>query len=330
MASSWFKGLSSILSRRNNKKKVSLRQTSKLHRDLYLEPLETRLNPSNFDFQGGVINLYLSNDLNGTTFTINNSASNGQANNSSVTITTSSPNTWTNGTPAPGLPNQLAVGSFTNVGQTLTIITNDPTLAGLVNFNFTNVAAITPDVSLIVGSSTIDGIYLNNISPITRTAGNGYFTSPTTAGGTLTISGGSGTGAAATGLIGFNRDATYNITSTTTGTFNLGDTIAISGGGGATVVAAQAVITALGATPQFRILTPGSYTDLRPGTPFTITNLTVPGTGTFDASAQNAYGGLVSVNVTSGGTNYVNPIAVNIVTPTGAPAGFNFAASAGV
>ncbi|MEI6686301.1 MAG: hypothetical protein WCN64_09200, partial [Planctomycetota bacterium] len=79
MASSWFKGLSSLLSRKSNKK-VSSRQFPKLHRDLYLEPLETRLNPSNYAYVAGTgaLNIWLNNDVSSTVFTINNSASNGQ------------------------------------------------------------------------------------------------------------------------------------------------------------------------------------------------------------------------------------------------------------
>ncbi|NDH07476.1 hypothetical protein EBX93_16410, partial [bacterium] len=319
MASSWFKGLSSILSRRN-KKKVSLRQTSKLHRDLYLEPLETRLNPSNVDFAGGVLGIYLNNDLNGTVFTVNNSASNGQGS-PVITFTTSAPNTWVNGNPG-ALANPVPAG-ITIAGQTLRIDTTVPELAGLLNINFTNAKGGNPDVSLIVGSSVIDAIYLTNTSPITRVAGNGYFTAPTTANGQLTITGfnATGSGAVAVGSIGFNRDDSYFLTPTA-GTFALGDTISIGG-------SANAIITATGATPQFRILTPGAYLNLRPGAPFAIVNLVSGGTGTFDGAAQNAYGGLVGVAVTNGGTGYENPIAIGFpVLPTGAPAGLNFPATA--
>jgi hypothetical protein len=77
---------------------------------------------------------------------------------------------------------------------------------------------------------------------------------------------------------------------------------------------------------HFRILTPGSYNDLQPVTPFTITSQVTGLTGTFNSTAfgqtggtfatTGAYGGLVSVTVTAGGSGYTNPISVTIATPT--------------
>ena len=56
MASSWFKGLSSILSRKSKKKLVIEKPLSRFSRYLALERLEDRLNMDNLiSFVGGVI-----------------------------------------------------------------------------------------------------------------------------------------------------------------------------------------------------------------------------------------------------------------------------------
>ena len=211
MASSWFKGLSSILSRRNSKKKVALRQTSKLHRDLYLEPLETRLNPSNYSYEGTVLTIWRTgSDSVNTTFTINNGASNGTAS-STITITTTSAVGWVNGNPNNGL-NTFTSGAtpsaYNGTTATLTIDTTN-TLNPINNISgvaFTSTT--TADSAVIFGSSTIGGIFLTNINNgTTRVAGDGYIIAPTTANSGITIASGSTptVAAIATGFVGFKR-----------------------------------------------------------------------------------------------------------------------------
>ena len=140
MASSWFKGLSSILSRRNNKKKVSSRQTPKLHRDLYLEPLETRLNPSNFSFSNGNLDIWFNGDPVNTTISVNNNGTSSTAAGRSIFFTTNSPTFWINGDPTAGLNNKLSNGppaSYAGAGTpVLTVFLNDPSLSGLTNIQF--------------------------------------------------------------------------------------------------------------------------------------------------------------------------------------------------
>jgi len=73
MASSWFKGLSSILSRKSNKKLVIEKPLSRFGRYLALERLEDRLNMDNqLSFVGGVLTATIQDNARDIVVSLNN------------------------------------------------------------------------------------------------------------------------------------------------------------------------------------------------------------------------------------------------------------------
>ena len=278
MTSSWFKGLSSILSRRNNKKKVALRQTSKLHRDLYLEPLETRLNPSNVSFSSGNLNIWFNADPVNTTITINNNAADGVAS-SVLTLTTNSSTGWVNGDPTTsplsnllsnGPPASYVINPLNN--KVLRVFLDDSSFGTLTDINFRSTQ--TGDYNVLIGNDGVNRINLTNINVTTNVAGSGYITGPSTGAGTISITGnaGTGNGAAAYSYIGFPRlQQSYTIVpGSSTTAYSTGDTVRLINASNVIVnslpLANQitAAVAEFTSPTTFKILNPGAYLTLQP------------------------------------------------------------------
>ena len=130
MASSWFNGLSSLLSRRNNKR-VKHQPLKSFYKELYLQNLEDRLTPSNVSWNGSTLTVWfasVSGDTNATVITQSNGAT---GNSGTYTINTTSAGGWVDDDPTqtnitPTLPTGITIS-----GQNVLINSYDATVSGL-------------------------------------------------------------------------------------------------------------------------------------------------------------------------------------------------------
>jgi len=129
MASSWFKGLSSILSRRNNKR-VKRQPLKTFYKDLYLENLENRVTPANVSWDGSNLTVWFNSatgDTNATEFSQSNGAT---GNSPTYTINTNSAG-WVDDDPTVGGTTPTLPTGITIVGQNVLINSNDATVSTL-------------------------------------------------------------------------------------------------------------------------------------------------------------------------------------------------------
>lgn len=216
MASSWFKGLSSILSRRNNKR-VKHQPLKSFYKDLYLENLEDRLTPSSASWDGSTLTVWFDGGDAGASFT----QSNGATGNSLIYTISTTGLAWVNDNPSIAGPQPTLPTGVSGVGtQDLIIDTNDATLSSLSRITVQSVRGGTNTInfgtpSLSVNASKLGGsLNIDLVVDPSFTGSNAFqvvFQSrvQTKGNGALTINAGSATNSTITLNPNLNSSATY-------------------------------------------------------------------------------------------------------------------------